>query len=59
MLEHTSQALTPHEDMEVRMVRLPQFRVREGDDHYDHSLALERQRHGEFQVRWDSKKGQV
>jgi hypothetical protein len=59
MLEHTSQAPKPREDMAARMVQLPLFRVREGGDHYDRLLALERQRRGEFQERWDSGKSRV
>jgi len=59
MLEHMSQAPKPREGMEARMVRLPLFRAREGDDHYDRLLALERRRRGGFQERWDSGKSQL
>lgn len=59
MLGHTSRARKPREDTVVRMVRLPLFRVREGDDHYDRLLALERQRRGEFRERLDSGRSQV
>lgn len=59
MLEHTSQVPKPREDKGARMVQLPLFRVREGGDHYDRSLALERQQRGEFQERWDSGKSRV
>ena len=54
MLEHTSQALKPREDKEARMVRLPPFRVKEGDDRYGHLLAPERQPREEFQEKWGS-----
>lgn len=59
MREHMFQVPRPREDMEVRMVLLPPFRVREEDDHYDHLLAPERRRRAEFQEKWDSRNGRV
>lgn len=59
MLVHMSQAPKPREGMEARMVQLPLFRVRAGDDHCDRLLALERQRRGGFQERWDSEKSRL